>query len=114
MDPKDALWPKSRIADNSIAIIYTHPSTDWSVATMVYDGQPAVGMRWNGDVNDRKDLGYPSARGANGAWFILPDEIAALVLALVLAADAATAGATPAPSRGRLSRLFAGGREPPT
>jgi hypothetical protein len=107
MDPKDALSPRNRITAGSIAIIYTHPSTDWSVATMTYDGHAAVGMRWNGDINDRKDLGYPSARGTNGAWFVLPDEIAALVLALVLAAEATEASAGNLPPD-RLVRLFDG------
>ncbi len=110
MDPKDALSPRNRITAGSIAILYTHPSTDWSVATMIYDGHAAVGMRWNGDIADRRDLGYPSARGSNGAWFVLPDEIAALVLALVLAAEAASAGAGELPPD-RLARLFNGRRE---
>jgi hypothetical protein len=105
MDPKDALSPRSRIKAGSIAVIYTHPSTDWSVATMIYDGRSAVAMRWNGDVNDRRDLGYPSARGANGAWFVLPDEVAALILALVLAAEATGASAGDLPPD-RLARLF--------
>ena len=74
MHPLDATSPKWRIAQGTIDVIYIHPSNEWSLATMTYDGHPALGMRWNGDLNDPRDLGYPSARG-NGAWFIVPPEV---------------------------------------
>jgi hypothetical protein len=88
MHPTDALSPKWRIEQGTINVLYTHPSTDWSVATMTYDGQPGcVGIRWNGDINDPTSLGYPSARG-NGAWFILPEGPAQMMLAMVDLANA--------------------------
>jgi hypothetical protein len=64
MHATDAQSPKRRVADGTVAVIYTHPSTDWSVATMTYDDIAGrVGIRWNGDIGDRGDLGYPNARG---------------------------------------------------
>ena len=107
MDPKDAASPKDRVSAGTVRVVYTHPSTDWSVATMIYDDHPAVGMRWNGDIGNRQDLGYPSARG-NGAWFILPEEVAGLVMALVGAVSVAR-GDEP---EGALSSLFFGARFP--
>lgn len=83
MHPNDAHSPKWRIAQGTINVVYTHPSTDWSVATMTYDDTPGcVGIRWNGDITNKDDLGYPSARG-NGAWFILPEGVAEMMLGMV-------------------------------
>lgn len=73
MHPHDAQSPKWRIAAGSIKVIYMND--EWSLATMIYDEKPALGIRWNGDITNRQDLGYPSARGSNGAWFIIPREI---------------------------------------
>lgn len=81
MHPSDALSPKWRIEPGSINIIYAND--DWAVATMIYDGRPATGIRWNGDINNRNDLGYPSARGSNGAWFILPEPIDTMVKGMI-------------------------------
>lgn len=87
MHPTDAHSPKWRIEQGTINVVYTHPSTDWSVATMTYDEIPGcVGIRWNGDINNPADLGYPSARG-NGAWFILPEGPAQMMLAMVAFAN---------------------------
>ena len=62
MHPTDAHSPKWRIEQGTIDVVYTHPSTDWSVATMTYDEVPGcVGIRWNGDINNPADLGYPRA-----------------------------------------------------
>ena len=81
MHPFDAKSPKWRIEDGSIKVIYSNLL--WSLAKMKYDGTPALGIRWNGDINDRNDLGYPSARGSNGAWFILPPEVEPFFLAML-------------------------------
>jgi hypothetical protein len=83
MHPTDAQSPRGRVSEGTVRVLYTHPSTDWSVATMTYDNIPGrVGIRWNGNIADRADLGYPSARG-NGAWFILPDGVAETMLGMV-------------------------------
>jgi hypothetical protein len=81
MHPHDALSPKWRIEPGSIKVIYSN--NDWALADITYDGVPRTGIRWNGDINDRNDLGYPSARGSNGAWFMLPDELTVIVKAML-------------------------------
>lgn len=81
MHPEDAKSPKWRIT-GPITILHISPDEQWSLASMTYDGVPnRIGIRWNGDINNRDDLGYPSARGSNGAWFILPDDVAGMMTA---------------------------------
>jgi hypothetical protein len=81
MHPFDAKSPKWRIEEGSIKVIYFNEL--WALAKMKYDGTPALGIRWNGDINDRQDLGYPSARSSNGAWFILPPEVEPFFFAML-------------------------------
>lgn len=81
MKPQDALNPRNRIADGSLNVIYTAPDGSWSLAEMVWDEEPAVGCRWNGDINDPNDKGNPRSH-ANGTWFILPNEIGGPLAAL--------------------------------
>jgi hypothetical protein len=85
LHPSDALSPKWRIDPGSIKVIFTND--DWAVATMIYDGREATGIRWNGDITNRNDLGYPSARGSNGAWFILPEPVGAMTLSMITLAQ---------------------------
>lgn len=82
MHPSQVVSPRDRLEAATLKIIYIDPSKEWSIATMTYDEGPAVGLRWNGDINNPKDTGYPN-RGEYGQWFILPAAVAALVLALV-------------------------------
>lgn len=81
MHPRDAKSPAWRIAPDSLEVVHVTP--EWSLARMTYDGQKnSLGIRWNGDLNDRNALGYPNARG-HGAWFILPDGLDDLIAAAV-------------------------------
>lgn len=91
----DAHSPKWRIEQGTINVVYTHPSNDWSVATMSYDHTPGcVGIRWNCDITDPADLGYPGARG-NGAWFILRERPAQMMLPMVAFANTTGEAITP-------------------
>jgi hypothetical protein len=74
MRPQDAISPQNRLDSASLKIIYTSANGDWSLAEMLWDGEPAIGCRWNGDINDHADKGNPRSH-AQGTWFILPDEI---------------------------------------
>jgi hypothetical protein len=108
MHPVDATSPKWRIANNSIRILYTHPTTHWSLASMTYDDIPdRIGIRWNGDVTDRGDLGYPSARG-NGAWFILPDPLDGLVRAMIPIWNGNHGGVDVAPPASAFEKIMEG------
>ena len=81
MRPQDALSPRDRIGPNSLNVVYTAPSGDWSLAEMLWDGDSAIGCRWNGSINDPDDKGNPRAHN-HGTWFILPSEIGVPLLAL--------------------------------
>jgi hypothetical protein len=80
ISPATVLSPKGRVDD--IDVIYDKgPATaSWSIAKLKWDGDDAVGIRWNGDEDHL--VGTPQSRG-KATWFIVPHEI---VDAVVLAA----------------------------
>lgn len=75
-DPKKVLSPKGRI--HKLEVLHDGGSGSFAVARMRWDGDLAVGVRWNGGGETFEDLGNPQSRGIP-TWFILPDEIAQLV-----------------------------------
>jgi hypothetical protein len=77
-DPKTVLSPKHMV--KSVEVIYDAGPVEgsWSVARLKWGDAPAVGIRWNGDSINSK--GTPQARG-NPAWFIVPEQLADVVLA---------------------------------
>lgn len=77
IEPKTVLSPKGLVSDVEV-IFNTGPKTNsWSVARLRWDGEPAVGIRWNGE-NDA-GVGTPQSRG-NPTWFIVPGELAERVI----------------------------------
>ena len=90
MHPTDAVSPRDRIKEGSLRVLYISEDKGWSVATMLWrDGhsdkvyEEATGFRWNGDINDPKDLGMPSAHG-HGTWIICPGLIGDLIMAALV------------------------------
>jgi len=51
-------------------IVYTAPNGGWSIAKgeWVDDGMVRFAIRYNGDINDPNDKGYPSSRN-NPMWY---------------------------------------------
>lgn len=45
----------------------------------VYEKKKCLGIRWNGDLNNLKNVGFPS-QGKYPTWFVLPDWIERQVL----------------------------------
>jgi len=76
IDPRMVLSPKGRV--ENLTVIFDGGEHSYSVARMDWDKNPALGVRWNG--GDKEGLGNPQSRGI-ATWFILPHEIANLVLA---------------------------------
>jgi hypothetical protein len=72
ISPETVQSPKGRVAD--INVIYDKgPSTQsWSIAKLKWDGDDAIGIRWNGD--EEHLVGTPQSRG-KATWFIVPKEI---------------------------------------
>lgn len=65
-------------------IIYTSADGSFSVAKGEWtdDEMNCFGMRWNGDIKNPDDKGYPSVFD-NPMWFILPYDIKGLLAALI-------------------------------
>jgi hypothetical protein len=77
IDPRMVLSPKGRV--DNLRVIHDGKEGSFAVAKMNWDGNPAVGVRWNGgDTGKFEGLGNPQSRGI-ATWFILPDPIAKLV-----------------------------------
>jgi hypothetical protein len=72
-DPKTVLTPKGRI--KNLEVIYDGGEDSWSLARMLWDNAPIIGMRWNGGFdNGKPSIGMPSARGY-ATWFVVPSEV---------------------------------------
>lgn len=76
-DPNTVESPKSRVEDVEVIFDKGPKEKSWSVARLKFDGNDAVGIRWNGDEST-SGVGTPSAF-ANPTWFILPGELAETV-----------------------------------
>ena len=64
-----------------IKVLYNAKSSGWSVAQGEWEGDPAIGIRWNGSDEDG-GVGNPQSRG-NPTWFIVPDAFKQAVLSVV-------------------------------
>ena len=66
------------------SVIYTSTDGYFSIAKGVWteDGQDRFAMRWNGDINDPNDKGYPSVFD-HPMWFQLPYDIKDILKALI-------------------------------
>ena len=77
IDPQMVQSPKDRVGD--LTVVLDGKEGQFSIARMTWDGNPAIGVRWNGgDSGKFQGLGNPQSRGI-ATWFILPEPIAALV-----------------------------------
>lgn len=79
IDPKTVLSPKDSVSNVEV-IFNTGPMAySWSVAKLLWEGEQAVGIRWNGEEGKKEGKGNPQSRG-NPTWFIVPAELAGRVL----------------------------------
>ena len=67
ISPEAVQGPKNRVSN--VRVIYDAGPGNAAVARLECDGQPSVGLRWNGD--EGRPLGNPQSRG-NPTWFIVP------------------------------------------
>lgn len=65
-------------------IIYTSPDGSFSIAKgeWIEDGMNRFAMRWNGEITNPNDKGYPSVFD-NPMWFQLPYDIKDILKALI-------------------------------
>lgn len=77
--PEQVRSPQDRLQE--LQVIHDGGEGSWSLARMKWDGENAVGIRWNG--NDSSPNGNPLSTG-KPIWFILPEEIAGIVVSIIL------------------------------
>lgn len=80
MNPIDAKPKNFKVSK----IIYTSPDNAFSIAVGEWteDNMNRFAMRWNGDINNPSDKGYPSVFD-NPMWFQLPYDIQGVLKALI-------------------------------
>jgi len=74
VSPKGS-WKLKRVLYNSAQV---SQQGGWSVAEGEWDGNPCVGVRWNGSANE-DGVGNPQSRG-HATWFIVPEGLEDAVL----------------------------------
>lgn len=74
-DPRGVTTPRGRIRD--LEVLYNGGAqaddSGWSLASMLWDGEEALGIRWNGGA-EGDSKGQPTSRGYP-TWYILPQEV---------------------------------------
>jgi hypothetical protein len=75
-DPTTVQGPKKRVSN--VHVVYDGGPDGCAVAKLDWDGEPGVGIRWNGNPEE-SPLGNPQSRG-NPVWFLVPPEFEDLVL----------------------------------
>jgi hypothetical protein len=73
--PEEVLSPKSRVG-GILEVIHDPGEGGMSVARIVFDGEPVVATRWNGDA--KQPLGNPMSR-RHPTWFVIDNYAAAKV-----------------------------------
>ncbi len=79
VSPDTVLSPKTVISNLEVIFDCGPQRDSWSVAIFNWNGNPAVGIRWNGSPSDQS-IGTPQARGVP-TWFVVPHELEDVVLA---------------------------------
>jgi hypothetical protein len=79
IDPKTVLSPRGSVSNVEVVFNTGPVGNSWSVARLLWENEPAVGIRWNGEDGTERGVGTPQARG-NPTWFIVPAELAKSVL----------------------------------
>jgi hypothetical protein len=73
--PEEVLSPKSRVGE-ILEVIHDPGEGGMSVARIVWDNEPVLAVRWNG--NTKQPLGNPMSR-RHPTWFVVDDYAAAKV-----------------------------------
>ena len=73
-NPQDVISPRTKW--RLLKVLYDGGEDGWAAAEGTWDGEPVVGIRYNG--NPDKPLGHPISN-SRPVWFILPEGIRELV-----------------------------------
>ena len=77
-NPSTVRSPKKLVSEVKVIFDKGPTENSWSIAKLKWDKRDAVGIRWNGELST-PGVGTPSSR-ANPTWFIVPAEIADVVV----------------------------------
>ena len=71
VDPQSVVAPRKQI--RSVEVIYNSAPGHggWSIARLDWNGDQALGIRWNGDESSA--IGNPQSHGLP-TWFVVPEE----------------------------------------
>jgi len=82
IEPSRVTAPRTVISEVEVVYDSQRDSEDneesWSVAKFLWNGEPRLGIRWNGDRRS-KSVGTPQAFG-QPTWFLVPRELGDKIL----------------------------------
>jgi hypothetical protein len=85
IDPLSVTSPRRCVSE--ISVVYDgglwvegDEWTGWCVVRLLWEGEPRVGIRWNGEMG--KDAGSPNSRGFP-TWFIMPQPIGEALVEII-------------------------------
>jgi hypothetical protein len=84
--PEDVSSPKERW--ETISIIYDEGVGEIAVAIGQWDNSQVIAIRWNGQDEEKKEIGNPQSSG-HATWFILPDEFGIAIVKEIILKKAA-------------------------
>ena len=73
--PDTVLSPKGSVSN--LRVLFNTGEGGWSLAKLRWNGDEALGMRWNGNADN--PIGNPQSRGI-ATWFIVPEDLHAGLL----------------------------------
>lgn len=79
IDPERVLSPKKSVRDVKVAYNSSPEQHSWSVARLLWNGDPRVGIRWNGSKKEKGSKGNPQSSG-HSTWFIVPPALGPIIL----------------------------------
>ena len=76
LDPRRVDSPKRSVSN--VRVVYDGGADDCAVAELDWDGEPGIGIRWNGN-SETQPLGNPQSRG-HAQWYLVPAAFQDVVL----------------------------------
>lgn len=73
-NPESVLSPKASVKE--VRVLLNTGEDGWSLAELLWDERPVLGMRWNG--SKANPIGNPQSRGI-ATWFVVPDELSKIL-----------------------------------
>jgi hypothetical protein len=79
INPETVRSPKKSVRDVEVVFNSKPEQYSWSVATLRWNDEPSVGIRWNGNKKEKGSKGNPQSSG-HSTWFIVPPALQQIIL----------------------------------